>query len=908
MVGRETELAVLSAFLDQAARGPPALVLVGEAGIGKTSLWQAGLSAARERGFAVLACAPTAVETGLAYAALGDLFEDAFDDVAPSLPVPGRRALERALFWGGDDEPASDQRSVSLAVLVALRELAGRRPTLVAIDDLQWLDASSARVLHFALRRVGSVTLRILATARSGAPPEAVLPVDAGRLEVGPLERTAVDRLIDQHSDRRLLRSVVYRINHSSGGNPLFALELLRAAEARGCEPGGDRPIPESLRALVSERLARLPARRREALLVVAALSRPTASAVEAALEGARGELEAAVDAGIIQVDRGRLRFAHPLLASVVYAGASAARLRMLHRRLARVADGVEEQARHLALAASLPNPEVAARLDLAAASASARGASDAAADLCEEALRLTSAADTASIVRRTIAAAEHRYAVGEIERAGSLLVELADGLPAGPERAEVLRRLAAVRAWRAGWREAIDLLERALAEAGDDVYLRAAIECDLGHVLHQHGDLRRAEPHARLAVELAIEARDEALLADARVNLATVRFQMGVADPGGFEPAAEAGDGPAPGVVHRALFAVTWRKYSDDFDTARGEVDAVAAQLRQRYEEGMLAPVLFVAGELEIWAGNLDRAEALAAEAWDAVDRSGQVVLRARLLYLDALLAALRGRIDDSRRAGQEGLALAADTGDRRLTIRHLAALGFLELSLGDAVAADAHLARARETASSNGYGEPGMFRFAADGIEALIALGQLGDAEAQLRELETQGRRLERAWALATAARCRGLLLLAAGEQTTAVVELEAALDAHERLPQPIERARTQLALGAALRLARKRRLARQVFADALAGFERIGTPLWAEKVRTELARIGGRVSAGGELTATEQHVASLVATGKTNKEVAAELFLTVRTIEGHLSRIYAKLGVRSRAELARRLTPPG
>jgi DNA-binding CsgD family transcriptional regulator len=913
VVGREAEVDVLTRFLEEEPASVTALVLVGEAGIGKTTVWKAGLELARERGFGVLACAPTELETKLAYSAVGDLFEDSFDVMARSLPEPGRRALERALLRISDDDVRPDQRAVSVAVLAALRELTTDCPILLGIDDVQWLDGSSARVLHFALRRLESGTLRVLATTRARSSPRTVLSPDAEVLEVGPLESDAVDRLLEAHLNRRLLRSAVDRIHHVSGGNPLYALELVRAAKAQGTATLVEPRIPDSLRELVSVRLALLSPRVREALCVVAALSRPTASVVEAALDGAGGALEAAVDAGVIEADRGRLRFGHPLIRSVVYSDTPPLRRRMLHRRLARVVGEVEEQARHLALATSLPNRAVAATLDRAAASARDRGAPDAAGEFCEQALRLTFAEDTDAIVRRATAAAEHLFAVGEVDRAGELLVELGRSLPAGPLRAMTFRRLAQVRAFQSGFREAVALLQRALAEAGEDISLRAAIECELGQASHQYGALHQAHPHAQRAVQLAKGTGDAALLADARMNLASLRFHMGVADPAeladAFDWRGAEGERPGTALLHRVVYSVTWRKYSDDFDTARRELEAVAVQLRERYEEGMLAPVLFQAGALETWAGNLERAEGLAAEAWDAVDRSGQVGMRARLLYLDAMLASLRGRVDDARRAAQDGLAMASERDDRLQTIRHLATLGSLELSLGNAVAASEHLTRAREIASTSGYGEPGMFRFAADGIEALISIGELDEAEAQLAELEEQGRRLDRAWALATATRCRGLLLLAAGDHDAAVDTLEAALAAHDRLPQPIERLRTLLALGVALRLSRRKRLARQTLEGALAGFERIGAPLWAKKVRDEIARIGGRKStATNELTAAEERVAALVAAGMSNKEIAAELFVTVRTVEGHLSHIYAKLGVRSRTQLAQRLVLPG
>jgi DNA-binding CsgD family transcriptional regulator len=913
VIARSAELGAVEAFLDRSAGGPGALTISGEAGIGKTTLWHAGLEAARGRGYAVLSCAPAEIETKLAYSALGDLLEDVPRSVIEALPTPRLQALDHALLGRASEGATSDQRAVALAFLAMLGRLADTAPVVLGIDDLQWLDESSARVLHFGLRRRGDALVSVLATVRrdGSAPPVDPLPRDGDELALEPLDEQAIAELLVARVERPLSPTVLRRLQRTSGGNPLFALELARSLAAADMSADIAVPVPESLRALVSGRLSRLSAAAREALLVASALERPTADVVLAALGDSGPGLDAAIDADLLRADRGRLSCTHPLLASVVYAEAPAVHRRMLHRRLARLVRGTEEQARHLALATTLPHSGVADILDRAAFSAAGRGAPDAAAAFCEEALRLTSADETGAVIRRTIAAAEHHFAAGSTEQARALLADLASGLRPGGPRADVHRRLARVRVFEEGWQDAHDLLRTALAEApADDVPLRAAIQCDLGHVLHQCGDLAAALPHARRAVSLALKAGDGPLLDDARLNLAALEFQMGTADPADlastFAP-SHRGDGPAPGVVHRALFYVIWKKYSDDFDAARDALEHLTRHLRERHEEGSLAAVLFQAGELEAWAGNLEPARHLAEELRDTIARTGQPLMQARLLYLTALVSAYAGDVDRARSATEEGLRLADLATDTRLTIRLFATGGFIELSCGDATGAHSSLAHARELAAAAGYGEPAMFRFAADGIEALLALGDVEEAERQTAELEAQGLRLDRPWARATGARSRGLLSLAQGAPEAAVAALEHACHESERLPQPFELARTLLALGGAFRLARRKRAARDTLEEALAAFDWIGTPLWAEKARMELGRIGGRVAAQGRLTPTEERVAALVAEGKSNKEVAAELFVTVRTVEGHLSRVYEKLGLRSRTELARRLAGP-
>jgi DNA-binding CsgD family transcriptional regulator len=180
----------------------------------------------------------------------------------------------------------------------------------------------------------------------------------------------------------------------------------------------------------------------------------------------------------------------------------------------------------------------------------------------------------------------------------------------------------------------------------------------------------------------------------------------------------------------------------------------------------------------------------------------------------------------------------------------------------------------------------------------------GELDEARRQLAQLEERGRALDNPWALSQAARCRGLLAAAEGELEAALPHFEEALREHERMPGPFERGRTLLALGQVQRRLKRKRAAREALTEALSIFDEVATPLWAEKARADVARIGGRAPAGRELTETESRVAALVAEGKSNKEVAAELFVNVNTIETHLSKIYAKLGVRSRGELTQRL----
>jgi DNA-binding CsgD family transcriptional regulator len=234
--------------------------------------------------------------------------------------------------------------------------------------------------------------------------------------------------------------------------------------------------------------------------------------------------------------------------------------------------------------------------------------------------------------------------------------------------------------------------------------------------------------------------------------------------------------------------------------------------------------------------------------------------------------------------------------------SVRNVCALGFLELSLSQPRPALKHLAAVAEITAA--VEDPGMLRYAADHIEALVGVGDLTAAETHLMRLERQGRELDRTWALAVAARCRGLLLGAEGAFHEASEVLNQALEHHTRVPMPFEHARTVLVAGIIARRARCNTDARHTLTEARSIFERLGAPLWAAKATAALARIGGRAPAPEALTATEKDVAKLVAAGCTNPEVAAKLYISRRTVEDHLTKIYRKLNVRSRTELAHRL----
>src|SRR5919201_2416333 len=389
-IGRDAELARLRAFLERRPEdGAAALVLEGEAGIGKTAVWRVATEAARERGFRVLLARPSKAERTLSFAALADLLGDAHE-VIEQLPPVQRRPLAVALLLKEADGPAPDRRAIGVALLATLRTLAEERPLLLGIDDIQWIDPPTAAALAFALRRLADQPLCVVMTERTGSDAalghEVARAVRCERLALGPLSLGAVRRLLQEQLDATFPRPILRRIYDQSGGNPFFALELARALRSRGelLSPTDGLSVPDELERLLAERLERLPAETGEPLAGVAALAEPTLELVP------EEPLEPALADGVLVLHGDRFRFAHPLLATVAYRRLRPRARRALHRRRGQVVQGPEQRARHVELGAEGPDPALAATLDAAAAQAQARGAPEAAAELAEHAITLT--------------------------------------------------------------------------------------------------------------------------------------------------------------------------------------------------------------------------------------------------------------------------------------------------------------------------------------------------------------------------------------------------------------------------------------------------------------------------------------------------------------------------------------
>lgn len=354
LIGRRDERAAVERFLDALQTGPAAFVISGEAGIGKSTVWRAGVSSARSRSFRVLLSRPAEAEAGLSFIALADLLEGIPEDVIASLPQPQRDSLGVTLRRA-DATGELDRVALARGALTAISSVATDRPTVVAIDDAQWLDAPSRDALRFVFRRlVGGERVGLFATVRAddaGAPLEidAALPPDRiTRRLLRPLAPGELERLVRLRADISLPRPSWRAVHRVSGGNPFFALQIAEAvARKGGLAPGEEPPLPESVTAALRDRLASLSGPVRRTLLHAAALGKPTAALLHAAAAD-DAALDAALEERVLELEGDRLRFTHPLLAAATYGEASAAERREAHRLLAEVVDDPEERAVHL--------------------------------------------------------------------------------------------------------------------------------------------------------------------------------------------------------------------------------------------------------------------------------------------------------------------------------------------------------------------------------------------------------------------------------------------------------------------------------------------------------------------------------------------------------------------------------
>ncbi len=910
IVGRDAELAHARRFLESIALEPGALLVEGEAGIGKTTVWAAVIGEAESRGIRVLQARVAESEVQLSYAALADLVGDVFEQTQRSLPPVQQRALGAALLRREADEPAQ-LRTVATALVGVLASLADDAVVLVAIDDVQWLDPASAGALAFAARRLPA-RVGLLLTRRGDPgelPPiglERALP--EGRLErlvPRPLSLAALHHLIGDRVGPAPPRPALARLAEASGGNPFLALEIARSLgpDWSALAGGGPLPVPQDLAAIARERVQALSPGARLASLVAAALSRPTRAQVLRGVAPGNhpdDDLLEAEEAGVLLVEGDRVRFTHPLLAAAIYGSATPERRRRLHEGLAEVVSDPEERARHLALSTTEPDEQVAGQLEEAAAQAAKRGAQQAASELYAGACRLTPTERSEARVRRELGHAAALLALGDLEGSLDLAENVAANAPTGPLRARAFLMLGDI-AWIVGRPGAIEKLELAVDAARGDPHLLAQIYSKLVNVsiaVDPAGALARA----RSAVAALDPEHDPAALASVYLDWAWAETLRG----NGEQPellekwrACEERAGPDS---QKSLFALIYFHCIDDFDAARARYAVEESWYRERGEDVWRAERLFHVAFVELRAGRWEIAERGVEEACDTIAQIETPGPWTMAFRMRSVVDAHRGRAERGRVTLVPLIANAERAGRAWWEALLLSGLAFVEYADGNHSEVDRALTRMRELTSSVGVRDFLPDRSEPFHIESLLALGELERARDVLAQLEERGRTFSRLWISATLPRARALVLAADGDVAGALAALEA-LDAGLAAKLPFDLGCTLLVRGRLQRRAKQKRAAAETLREALQIFERLGAPAWEAQARAELDRVGLRRSPD-ELTATERRVAELAAEGLTNREVASKAFMSPKTVQANLTRIYRKLGITSRAELGARM----
>ena len=915
VLGRGSEQAQLEHLFDRGGDGPTGLLLEGAAGIGKSTLWRDAIDDARRRGWNLIATAPGEPDRGLAFAGLGDLFDGIDDATLVELPEPQRRALSAALYLNDAGDASADPDALPRAVLGVLRRLARGGQLLVAIDDEQWLDPASCRVLAFALGRLRDESICVLIARRPGgddgvwsALSRAVPRDRRWSIEVQPLDEPSTARLIAQQRGVPAPRPVVRRIYEVSGGNPLYALAITRDVLRRGGEPTAtELSIPATLVDAMTARLARLEPTAEDPLLVTAACTNPSLSRIRSVVPNFKvADLEDAIAEEIVELSADRVRFTHPLLASALYSRASPTRRRALHRLLASTfAPAGEEYAHHLALGAEAPDHQTANLLEQAADQAARRGAPEVAATLLEHAGRLTPADAVEALRLRRLAAAERHFQSGDAVRTRTTLESLVPELPAGPTRARAMLQLARVRF--DDFEVAIELAEQGLTDAADDEHVAARIEALLGELRANHGDPTGAGHHARAAVEYAERSGDSGLVAQMLAFAGISAFFAGGGVQEELMARAVGLEGQAGGVTSYYLpssslgFQLLW---SDQLSRARPLLERSLRRSMDRGEENDRMGILFHLAHLEWEAGELDPAREYTNAFIEAARQQVDEQADSYLLWLQAFIAARQGDLLEATQRGTDAVQLAARIGDAFIQGFASAILAAVELSQGQPDRAHDRLPPVREGLLGEGRGFIGSLTLGlwTTDIEALIGAERLDEASETLDDMQRRTSVSGNPNAIAVERRSRGLLAAARGETEEAVQSMELALAEHARRTIPLELGRTLLEKGTLERRLRRKSAAKRSLEQALTVLDRLEASILIVRARDELGRLGLRRAARTEgLTPAQTRVAELVVSGLTNREIAATLYMSLRTVETHLTKLYRELGIRSRAQLA-------
>ena len=900
LLGREQERREIDQALAQARSGASSvLALTGEPGIGKTALLD--YAAGQAGGMRLLRARGIESEAQIPFGSLLELIRPALV-LLDQIPPPQAVALEGALALRPGS--AQDRFALGAATLSLLAAYAEQGPVAVLVDDAQWLDGSSAQALLFAIRRLLADPIAVLIAVRDGEPSL----LDGAGLPVRRISGLTSDEAAGLMPG--LPPDAVTRLHQATAGNPLALLEL-------AADPGDAMLAPEGAPVLVSagisgaflRRAGRLDQAARQALVLAATCDTGDLAALgqaAARLGIDLSALAAAESSGLVTLSAGAVEFRHPLARSAVYAAAPASQRRAAHRALAAALPDrdVDRRAWHLAAAAAGPDEAASAALAQAAARSRDRSSYATAAAAFERAGRLT--ADNEARARLLAQAAEAGWLAGLTGPAVARLDE-ARLLAAEPGTLVEIDRLAGhIATMRGPIMRGHAILTTAAGQA--DPERAVAMLAEAASACFYAGNpaemLRVAErAWATLPARPSERARFLAAMA-----LGMARIMGGDASAGAeaLHQAVTLAEGSPE--VRDDLRMLPWLAVAPLFlreaATGRSLLAHTLQTARARAAVGVLPFALDLIARDQATTDRWAVAEATYQEAISLARESGQLTQLGFGLAGLAWLHARRGRDQDCRACAAEALELCGQLGTRLLEIWATAALGELELALGDAARAVRHFERQQELLADQGITDADLSP-AAELVDSYLKLGRDDDAATAAADFIATAQAKGQPWPLARALRCQGML----APDATFAADFERAIELHQQTPDLFEAARTRLAYGQRLRRTRNRVLAREQLRATVDAFDNLGARPWADLAIAELAATGETrrprdASRLDELTPQELQIALLLTAGKTTRETAAALFLSPKTVEYHLRHVYQRLGIHSREELAQRL----
>ncbi|MEU2950806.1 AAA family ATPase [Streptomyces xanthochromogenes] len=923
------------------------VLLTGPAGIGRTTVVSQLAADAGEYGHRVLRCAPSYTERDSPFLGLIDLLTGVADDTLTTLASHERAVLEQTLLRrcgppaaagpgaGAGAGEATEREALVLRIAVrkVIALLADAGPLLLVIDDAQWLDRPTAEVLNYCARRAdpGVSVLAALRTELAPAPLAhrsdgcdsalGLCPPPVRRIAVPPMTAHELAELLERHDHPGWPRPLITRLHQISGGTPSTALELssaldehVRLGDAELPGPDDPLPVPDSLSRPVLDRLGALTPSARHTLLMAGASGRPTVELLRrAGRPNAAADLDLCVRHGLIRAltesDNGAVRFLEPLTPMVLRAETPYEHLVEAHRALADACDDTVERAHHMARLTAGPDPAVATRLAAAASAARRRGAPGTAARLGRLAAEYTPAGQAYVDIDRRLTAAEDGIEAGDLDFARRLAHEVLGDAERPADR---------VRAWNV----VIDSCGQAMAEIADvfpEAVRDAAGDPELLAQLHYRmswrawmvgGSAARAHGHAVRAAGLAARTGDRRTELMALTQQAALELFLGLPEAETTLTAALAAPHDVHAMTHHngpVYLKYRFHLVRDELDEARAELRTLVYRLRQRGSADSLSQCLIGLAQVEIQRGRCRPALTIARQSLRIVEEAG--LSQGPAWYALSLAETAGGSLRRALTAAETARRHSEDDDDRLFLPRALHAEGRIRLFVGQSARAVELLRRAGELETAQGQRDPATRRWHADLAEALAAAGAPDEAAAVIAVARRQAERLGRPGVLATLDRAKAAIDASRGELTVASRTLESAATRLRATGYPLEEARTRAALGRVRRLLQDETGARTSFASALRIFSKADARPWIALTRTERDRAQDAPAPPAEagswsdhLTSTERSVVARAAQGATNREIAAGLVVSVKTVEAALTRAYRKLGAKSRVEVAR------